>query len=121
MTNSQALHAQNQRDHRWGNDNNVHSPYHRNNNRRGVSTEGAIIIGLGALLIGKAIGDRNNRIRNNQQVIIQRHNRADRVIVVPQRNRRHNRRHNRCRNIVRYDYYGNPYVISRTCRHPSSP
>jgi hypothetical protein len=89
-----------QRDYRWGNDRNVHSPY-RGQNRvvvrernRGVSTEGAIAIGIGALILGSAIS--NNR-RNNRVVI---ENRQPRQV---------------CQDNVQYDYYGNPYVAGRNC------
>jgi hypothetical protein len=90
-----------QRDYRWGNDRNVHSPY-RGQNRivvrdrnRGVSTEGAIAIGIGALILGSAIAN-NNRRRNNVEVIERR----------PQQV---------CQDVVQYDYYGNPYVAGRNC------
>ena len=89
-----------QRDYRWGNDRNVHSPY-RGQNRvvirdrnRGVSTEGAIALTLGALILGSAIA--NNR-RDNRTVIIERQ---------PQQV---------CQDNVQYDYYGNPYVAGRNC------
>ena len=89
-----------QRDYRWGNDRNVHSPY-RGQNRvvvrdrnRGVSTEGAIAIGIGALILGSAIA--NNNRRNNVEVIERR----------PQQV---------CQDNIQYDYYGNPYVAGRNC------
>ena len=93
--------ANHNRDFRWGNDRNVHSPYrgqhqwqHRQHRRGGVSTEGAIAIGIGALILGSAIA--NNR-RNNRNVIIDRQ---------PQQV---------CQDVVQYDYYGNPYVAGRNC------
>jgi hypothetical protein len=93
--------ANHNRDFRWGNDRNIHSPYRgqhqwqqRQNRRGGVSTEGAIVIGLGALILGSAIA--NNR-RSNRTVIIDRQ---------PQQV---------CQDIVQYDYYGNPYVADRNC------
>ena len=90
------------RDYRWGNDRNVHSPYHRQHHRRdrGVSTEGAIIIGLGALLVGKAIADNNNRRRNREVIVVERHQPQPRQV---------------CQDIVQRDYYGNPYVAGRNC------
>jgi hypothetical protein len=98
--------ANHNRDFRWGNDRNVYSPY-RGQNRvvirdrnRGVSTEGAIIIGLGALLVGSAIANENNRRRNNEVVVIDRNARR-----APQG----------CQDIIQYDYYGNPYVVDRRC------
>lgn len=91
-----------QRDYRWGNDRNVHSPYRgqhqwqqRQHRRGGVSTESAIAIGIGALILGSAIAN-NNRRRNNVEVIERR----------PQQV---------CQDIVQYDYYGNPYVAGRNC------
>jgi len=87
-----------QRDYRWGNDRNVHSPYRDHtrvrDRRRGVSTEGAIAIGIGALILGSVIS--NNR-RNNGVVI---ENRQPRQV---------------CQDNVQYDYYGNPYVAGRNC------
>jgi hypothetical protein len=97
-------------DPRWGNDRNVFSPYfgqHQINSRtvvvrdrrnRGVSTEGAIIIGLGALLVGSAIANSNNRRRDN--VVVVERDRQPRQV---------------CQDIVQRDYYGNPYVVDRQC------
>lgn len=87
-------------DIRWGNDRNVHSPYrgqHRvvvRDRNRGVSTEGAIALTLGALILGSAIA--NNR-RNNRSAPVERQPRQV------------------CQDIVQYDYYGNPYVAGRNC------
>jgi hypothetical protein len=98
--------ANHDRDFRWGNDRNVHSPYRgqhqwqQRQHRRGVSTEGAIIIGLGALLVGSAIANENNRRRNNDVVVIDRNTR---------------RAPRGCQDIIQYDYYGNPYVVDRRC------
>jgi hypothetical protein len=92
--------ANHDRDFRWGNDRNVYSPYrglHNRNVNRGVSTEGAIIIGLGALLVGTAIANNNNRRRDN-------------VVVVDRRRARQV-----CQDIIERDYYGNPYVVDRQC------
>jgi hypothetical protein len=91
--------ANHNRDFRWGNDRNVHSPYRGQHHRRdrGVSTEGAIIIGLGALLVGSAIANNNNRRRQNEVVLNDRR--------APQG----------CQDIIQYDYYGNPYVVDRRC------
>jgi hypothetical protein len=90
-----------QRDYRWGNDRNVHSPYRgqhqwqQRQHRRGkVSTEGAIAIGIGALILGSAIA--TNR-RDNRSVVIERQPRQV------------------CQDNVQYDYYGNPYVAGRNC------
>jgi hypothetical protein len=90
------------RDHRWGNDRNVHSPYrgHQPSRNRGVSTEGAIIIGIGALLVGSAIANSNNRRRNPDVVVVERYPQQPRQV---------------CQDMVQYDYYGNPYVAGRNC------
>ena len=94
-----------QRDPRWGNDRNIHSPYRgqhrvvvRDRHRGGVSTEGAIAIGLGALILGSAIA--NNRRRNNEVVVVDRYQPQPRQV---------------CQDNVQYDYYGNPYVAGRNC------
>jgi len=94
--------ANHNRDYRWGNDRNVHSPYRGQwqQRRGGVSTEGAIIIGLGALLVGKAIADNNNRRRNREVIVVERHQPQPRQV---------------CQDVVQYDYYGNPYVAGRNC------
>ena len=95
-----ALANHGQRDPRWGNDRNVHSPYrgqtrvYRDRHRGGVSTEGAIAIGIGALILGSAIS--SNR-RDNRPVIVDRQPRQV------------------CQDNVQYDYYGNPYVAGRNC------
>lgn len=96
-----ALANHGQRDPRWGNNRNVHSPYRgqhqwqqRQHRRGGVSTEGAIAIGIGALILGSAIS--NNRRYNG--VVIE--NRQPRQV---------------CQDNVQYDYYGNPYVAGRNC------
>lgn len=91
------------RDFRWGNDRNVHSPYRGqwNQRRGGVSTEGAIIIGLGALLVGKAIADSNNRRRNREVIVVERYEQPQPRQV--------------CQDVIQRDYYGNPYVAGRSC------
>jgi hypothetical protein len=94
--------AEHNRDFRWGNDRNIHSPYRgqwqqRQNRRGGVSTEGAIALTLGALILGSAIANNNNRRRNNDVIVIEP--RPQQV----------------CQDIVQYDYYGNPYVSGRNC------
>jgi hypothetical protein len=96
-----------QRDYRWGNDRNVHSPYRGLHHRRdrGVSTEGAIAIGLGALILGTAIANNNNRRRNNEVIVVDRQQ--------PQWQQPQPRQV--CQDVVQYDYYGNPYVAGRNC------
>jgi hypothetical protein len=87
-------------DYRWGVDSNRNSPYHNRHHRRdrGVSTEGAIAIGIGALILGSAIA--NNRRRNNEVNVVERHRPQLRQV---------------CQDVVQYDYYGNPYVAGRNC------
>ena len=98
-------------DPRWGNDRNVFSPYHgrhgiviRDRNR-GVSTGGAIAIGIGALILGSAIANNNNRRRNNEVIVVDRHQ--------PQWQQPQPRQV--CQDVVQHDYYGNPYVAGRNC------
>jgi hypothetical protein len=103
--------ANHNRDFRWGNDRNVHSPYrgqHQINSRnvvirdrrnRGVSTEGAIAIGIGALILGSAIANNNRRQRD--------------VVVVDRQQQRQARQ--TCQETIDYDNYGNPYVVDRRC------
>jgi hypothetical protein len=99
--------ANHNRDFRWGNDRNVQSPYRgqhqwqqRQNRRGGVSTEGAIAIGIGALILGSAIANNNNRRRNNDVIVVERYPRQPQQV---------------CQDVVQYDYYGNPYVAGRNC------
>jgi hypothetical protein len=101
-----------QRDFRWGNDRNVHSPYRGLHNRRdrGVSTGGAIAIGLGALILGTAIADRNNRRRNNEVIVVDR---QQPQWQQPQWQQPQPRQV--CQDVVQHDYYGNPYVAGRNC------
>jgi hypothetical protein len=101
--------ANHNRDFRWGNDRNVQSPYRgqhqwqqRQNRRGGVSTEGAIAIGIGALILGSAIANNNNRRRNNDVIVVERYPRQPQQV---------------CQDVVQYDYYGNPYVAGRNCWH----
>ena len=100
--------AQN-RDHRWGVDSNRHSPYygqtrsnHRDHDRghhRGrVSTGEAVAIGIGALILGAAISNSNRNTR-----VVERYE-------YPQRQPQYV-----CQDVVKYDYYGNPYVAGRNC------
>lgn len=96
--------AQN-RDYRWGVDSNRSSPYygqtrggHRDYDRGHhgrVSTGEAVAIGIGALILGAAIANNNRR---------------ERAAPVYQEYRTQV-----CQDIVKYDYYGNPYVAGRNC------
>jgi hypothetical protein len=95
-----------QRDYRWGVDSNRNSPY-RGQNRvvvrdrnRGVSTEGAIAIGIGALILGSAIANNNRRRNNNDVVVVERYPQQPQQV---------------CQDNIQYDYYGNPYVAGRNC------
>lgn len=75
----------------------------RHNRNRGVSTEGAVAIGLGALILGAAISNNNRNNRNTR--------------VVERYEYREYRRQPQyvCEDVVNYDYYGNPYVAGRNC------
>lgn len=89
-----------QRDYRWGNDRNVHSPYRGHYRRdRGVTTGEAVAIGLGALILGAAISNsnRNPRVVERYDYPVQRQ---------PQYV---------CQDVIEYDYYGKPYVATRKC------
>jgi Ni/Co efflux regulator RcnB len=61
---------------------------------RGIRTGEAVAIGLGALILGAAIAKNNRRER---EVIYQDY------------------RTQVCQDIIKYDYYGNPYVVGRNC------
>lgn len=93
-----ALADRGQRDYRWGNDRNVNSPYrgHHHRRERGVSTGEAVAIGIGALVLGAVIANNN---RNERQPSYHEHRKPTKV----------------CKDIVEYDYYGNPYVANRSC------
>lgn len=70
---------------------------------RGVSTEGAVAIGLGALILGAAISNSNRNARTVERY--------------EHREYREYRRQSQyvCEDVVKYDYYGNPYVAGRNC------
>ncbi len=68
--------------------------YHKRHHK-GVSTGEAVAIGLGALILGAAIS-KNNR-RERETVVYQDY------------------RTQVCQDVVKYDYYGNPYVAGRNC------
>ncbi len=85
------------RDYRWGNDRNVHSPYRGQHRRGGVSTGEAIAI-LGGIAVLGTIINSNNR-RSNPDVIVVERQQPRQV----------------CQDVVKYDYYGNPYVAGRNC------
>jgi len=96
------------RDNRWGVDSNRNSPYygrqvgHERNERhehRGVSTSGAVAIGIGALILGSIISSRNTEQRNPPQVVVAPPPQPQYV----------------CQDVIKYDYYGNPYVTGRNC------
>jgi hypothetical protein len=83
-------------DYRWGVDSNRNSPYHgrhhRNKNR--INTGEAVALILGGAILGAAISKNNRRER---EVVYQDY------------------RTQVCQDIVKYDYYGNPYVTGRNC------
>jgi hypothetical protein len=90
-----------QRDYRWGNDRNVHSPYYGQHHRRnrGVNTAEAIAIIGGIAVLGTIINN-NNRRRNNEVVVVERYQSQPRQV---------------CQDVIQRDYYGNPYVAGRNC------
>jgi len=69
--------------------------YERHHHRDRVSTGEAVAIGIGALILGAAIANSNRR---------------ERAASVYQEYRTQV-----CQDIVKYDYYGNPYVAGRNC------
>ena len=75
--------------------NNYERSHHHKRHHGGVSTGEAVAIGLGALILGAAIS-KNNR-RERETVIYQDY------------------RTQVCQDIIKYDYYGNPYVVGRNC------
>lgn len=85
-------------DYRWGVDSNRNSPYHgrhhRNKNR--INTGEAVALILGGAILGAAISKNNRRER---EVVYQDY------------------RTQVCQDVVKYDYYGNPYVAGRNCWH----
>ena len=81
--------------HYNGYNNYERSYHHKKRHHRGVSTGEAVAIGLGALIIGSAIA-KNNR-RERETVIYQDY------------------RTQVCQDVIKYDYYGNPYVAGRNC------
>lgn len=83
-------------DTRWGVDNNRHSPYynkHKQNKNR-INTGEAVALILGGAILGAAISKNNRRER---EVVYQDY------------------RTQVCQDIIKYDYYGNPYVTGRNC------
>lgn len=99
------------RENRWGVDSNRHSPYygqnrggHRDYDRghrrhRGVSTGEAVAIGLGALILGAAISNKNRNttvVQNYEYPPVRTQTQV-------------------CQDVIKYDYYGNPYVAGRNC------
>jgi Ni/Co efflux regulator RcnB len=72
--------------------------YERNNHKRhnrGVRTGEAVALILGGAILGAAIS-KNNR-RERETVVYQDY------------------RTQVCQDIIKYDYYGNPYVTGRNC------
>ena len=103
------------RDNRWGVDSNRNSPYHvqnrghqrdydrghqRKHHRNRVSTGEAVAIGIGALILGAAISNKN---RNT--TVVERYE-YPQPRYQPQYV---------CQDVIKYDYYGNAYVAGRNC------
>lgn len=87
-------------DRRWGVDANRHSPYY--GDRRGrIDTGDAVAIGLGALILGAAIG--SNR-RDNRPVVVQQPYYQQEQQV--------------CETIETRDYYGNLLNRKTVCYYP---
>lgn len=89
-------------DYRWGVDHGgrQHSGTYRGHRRdRGVSTGEAVAIGIGALILGAAISNNNRDTR-----VVERYEYPN------QRQPQYV-----CQDVVKYDYYGNPYVAVRNC------
>jgi hypothetical protein len=83
-------------DNRWGVDSNRNSPYHgrHNRNKNRINTGEAVALILGGAILGAAISKNNRRER---EVVYQDY------------------RTQVCQDIIKYDYYGNPYVTGRNC------
>ena len=83
-------------DNRWGVDSNRNSPYHdrHNRNKNRINTGEAVALILGGAILGAVISKNNRRER---EVVYQDY------------------RTQVCQDIVKYDYYGNPYVTGRNC------
>jgi hypothetical protein len=83
-------------DYRWGVDSNRNSPYHgrHNRNKNRINTGEAVALILGGAILGAAISKNNRRDR---EVVYQDY------------------RTQVCQDVVKYDYYGNPYVAGRNC------
>lgn len=86
-------------DYRWGVDHGGrnHSGTYRRD--RGVTTGEAIAIGLGALILGAAISNNNREPR-----VVERYEYPDQ-----------RRQQYVCQDVIKSDYYGNPYVAGRNC------
>lgn len=79
-----------------------HSHSNHRHHDRGVSTGEAVAIGLGALIVGAAIASsKNNRYERYEYRNDYRNEYRPRQYV--------------CQAVVKYDYYGNPYVVGRNC------
>lgn len=99
------------RDHRWGVDSNRHSPYydgyrehhhrHRDHRDRGVSTGGAVAIGLGALIVGAMVANSQRREREQPRAYVE----STPVWTTVQD----------CVDVRKLDYYGNVYY-ERYCK-----
>ena len=87
-------------DRRWGVDDNRYSPYYHGNRGR-IDTGDAIAIGLGALILGAAIG---NTRRDNRPVVVQQPYYQQEQQV--------------CETIETRDYYGNLMNRRTVCYYP---
>lgn len=76
-----------------------HDTYKRHHRDR-VSTGEAVAIGIGALILGAAIANSNNRNTRVERYEYPNHRRQTQYV---------------CQDVIQYDYYGNPYVSGRNC------
>jgi hypothetical protein len=90
-----------QRDYRWGNDRNVHSPYRGHHHRRGGISTGEAIAIIGGIAVLGTIINNNNRRREREVIVVERYQQPQPRQV--------------CQDIIQHDYYGNPYVAGRNC------
>lgn len=67
---------------------------------RGIRTGEAVAIGLGALILGAAIAKNNRNTRVVEQYEYREYRRPSQYV---------------CEDVIKYDYYGNPYVAGRNC------
>lgn len=80
--------------------NNYERSHHHKRHRGGVSTGEAVAIGIGALILGAAISNKNRNTTVVERYEYREHRRQTQYV---------------CQDVIQYDYYGNPYVAGRNC------